>query len=95
MRDGKPEYMDYIATTRSRWQVETIIAEQEGTFANQQHMLTFNEKTGIVKIYAPWMSSEDMGAVVRKQFFDLIHYIPTLKMVGSGADGKATYYKAY
>ena len=93
--EGEPWYA-YIATTRSRWQVDVIIAEQEGTYANQQHMLTFNEKTGIVKIYAPWMSSEDMGAVVRKHVFALWHYKPTLKKLPvRAADGKATYYKVY
>ena len=94
MREGGPWY-DYIATTRSRWQVDVIIAEQEGTYANQHRMLEYNKKTSVARIYAPWMSSEGKNTMAHQYVSALLHYMPTLKLSGKTADEKATYYKVY
>ena len=96
MREGEPgPWYAYIATTRSRWQVDVIIAEQEGTYANQHRMLEYNKKTSVARIYAPWMSSEDKNTMAHKYVSALLHYMPTLKLSGKTADEKATYYKVY
>lgn len=95
MREGESgPWYDYIATTRSRWQVDVIIAEQEGTYANQHRMLEYNKKTSVARIYAPWMSPEDKNTMAHQYVSALLPYKPTLKL-WRATDEKATYYKVY